>query len=225
MEMVQGKLNEIRIKAALMCHTVEKMFQDGISSLLENNRSLGKDVVDLDDEVDLLDVELEHMCLSFLALQAPKASELRYVVAVSRMTTDLERIGDHSAIIGKYAERSYLTPIVSICPSFKKMAELASSMLVEASKAFFSNDVTKYYELVEKDLMVGHYQEELNSTLMDLIIKDLNKTMDAVSLINIVRRIERVADHAKNIAALAPYVAEGTVVRGTKPKKNADLDY
>jgi phosphate transport system protein len=225
MSVVQGKLNEIRVKAATMCNTVEKMFQDGITALMENNRGLGKGVVELDDEVDMKDVEIEHMCLSFLALQAPKASELRYVVAVSRMTIDLERIGDHSAIMGKYAERSYLTPIVSSFPSFKKMADLAASMLEEATKAFFSEDAKKYYELLEKDLIVGGYQDELNTAFMDLIVKDLSRTMDAVSLINIVRRIERVADHAKNIAALAPYVAEGTVVRGTKPKKNADLDY
>jgi phosphate transport system protein len=225
MQVVQDKLNEIRVKAALMSSTVERMFKDGMSALLENNRELGRIVVDRDDEVDRLEVELEHMCLSFLALHAPKASELRYVVAVSRLSLDLERVGDHSSIMGKYAVRSYLTPLISAFPDFEAMGTLAGSMLSDAITAFFSDDSQKYQELAEKDLEIGKYQDDLNTALMDLIVKDMGKTRDAVSVINIVRRIERVADHAKNIAALSPYVTEGIVVRGIKTKKNANLDY
>jgi phosphate transport system protein len=225
MQLVQDKLNEIRVKAAHMCNNAEKIFQGAVNSLLDNNRDLAKETVGLDDEIDKEEIDLEHMCLSFLALHAPKASELRYVVAVSRLTLDLERIGDHSTVLGKYAITSYLTPLISGFPAFAEMSSLASRMLAEAVIAFFSDDSKKYYELVEKDLLVGGFQDDLNTSLMDLIGKDLSKTRDAISLINIIRRIERVADHAKNIAALAPYVAEGTVVRGTKPKKNANLDY
>jgi phosphate transport system protein len=208
-----------------MCSSVEQIFKDGVKSLLENDRDLAKDVINRDEEIDILEVDLEHMCLSFLALHAPKASELRYVVAVSRLSIDLERIGDHSTVLGRYAERSYLSPLISCFPSFQEMGSLASSMLGEAVSAFFSDDSNKYYELLEKDLIVGGYQEELNTALMDHMTKDFSRTRDAVSLINIIRRMERVADHAKNIAALAPYVSEGTVVRGIKPKKNANLDY
>jgi phosphate transport system protein len=225
MQVVQDKLNEIRVKAALMCSKVEKIFKDGIDSLLENDRELGKEVLERDDEIDLLELDLERMCLSFLALHAPKASELRYVVAVTRLSIDLERIGDHSAVFGRYASTRYLTPLINGIPEFREMSSLASVMLGEAVEAFFSNDAKKYYELLDKDLNVGKYQRELNSLLMDWIVKDLSRTRDAVSLINVVRRIERVADHAKNIAALAPYVSEGIVVRGTKAGKNANFDY
>jgi phosphate transport system protein len=225
MQVVQEKLNQIRVKAALMCSAAEKVFQDGVASLLANDRALGKEVVESDDEIDRLEVELEQMCLSFLALHAPKASELRYVVAVSRLSIDLERIGDHSTVMGRYAERSYLAPLILGFPAFKTMSSLASSMLSAAIAAFFTNDSEKYKELLEQDLIIGTYQDELNTSLMERIGKDLDHTRDIVSLINIIRRVERVADHAKNIAALAPYVSEGTVVRGTKPKKNANLDY
>jgi phosphate transport system protein len=219
------KLNDIRVKAAQMCSAAEKIFQNGVKALAENDRELGRLVVGLDDEVDSLEVELEGMCLSFLALHAPKASELRYVVAVSRLTIDLERIGDHSAVMGQYAVRSYLSPLIAGLPKFMEMSSLVSAMLSESVAAFFADDAGVYYELAEKDLTVGVYQKELNAALMEVILRDLSKTADSVALINIVRRLERVGDHAKNIAALAPYVSEGTVVRGTKAKQNADIDY
>jgi phosphate transport system protein len=225
MNIDQDKLNDIRIKAAHMSRAVEKMFNNALISLLENNRILGQEVVDTDDEVDMMEIDLEQKCLSFLALFAPKASELRYVVAVSRLSMDLERIGDHSAVLGKYAATSYLAPLVQSFPSFLAMGNVAKAMLSDSISAFFSDDSEKYQELTERDIVVGKYQTDLNSSLINLISKDLGKTNDAISLINIIRRIERVADHAKNIAALAPYITEGTVVRGIKLKKHANLDY
>jgi phosphate transport system protein len=197
------------------------MFTGAVAAVTAHDLTRGGVVWDRDDKVDGLEVELESMCLTLLALYAPKASELRYVAAVLRLLCDLERVGDHSAIIASSVFRHNYLPLLEGLEGFGIMTSKAGAMLEAATESFFGTDPAKYWELSGQDVEIGRMQTGLNRSLVGLITKDPAAAIDAVSLINVVRRVERVADHAKNIAALAPYVADGSVVRHGGPREKA----
>ena len=198
---------------AAMCELVTGMCRDGILALNSNDHELADEVVARDARVDNLEVELAERCLRFLALHAPKAFELRYAVAVSRMINDFERIADHSKAIARQVHEHYCPPILAQLPDFMNLTDLVAGMLAEAVEAFFKSDVLIYADLVNKDRVVGEYQRGINQRLVDIIARETNNIRAAVALINVVRRLERIADHAKSVAMLVPYMADGTVMR------------
>jgi phosphate transport system protein len=208
-----------------MCELVTGMCEEGIRALAANDQKLADEVVSRDARVDEMEVELEEMCLRFLALHAPKAFELRYAVAVSRMINDLERIADHSKAIARQVHEHYCTPILASLPDFSRLTDLVSGMLKEAVEAFFKSDALKYADLVEKDRAVGEYQRSLNQMLVDLVAREVSHINGAVALINVIRRLERIADHAKNITVMIPYMADGTIMRHKDKAFHADHDY
>jgi phosphate transport system protein len=221
----EREINNIRIRVAAMCELVTGMCREGILALKTNDQKLAEEVVSRDVQVDELEVELEEKCLRFLALHAPKAFELRYAVAVSRMTGDLERVADHSKSIGRQVHEHYCVPILAQLPDFVRLTDLVDGMLTEAVEAFFKSDVQKYYDLAERDLVVGEYQRGLNQKLVDIIALGNNNIGAAVALINVIRRLERIADHAKSIAMLIPYIVDGSILRLKDRDSDADNDY
>jgi phosphate transport system protein len=196
-----------------MSNVTLAMFKDAVKALYLHDQTLAKAVVARDVVVDEHETELEALCLKFLALYAPKAFELRYVAAASRMSDNLERVADHSAALAREVQSRHLSPLATALPAFLKMTDLAAEMIAEAVDSFFRIDAGKHQSLAASDLVVGQLQRELNAALVARISQDPDVALEAVSLINVVRRIERAADHAKNISALVPYVASGTVLR------------
>jgi len=221
----EKEINNIRIRVAAMCELVTSMCREGIQALRNNDQKLADEVVSRDAQVDEMEVELEEMCLRFLALHAPKAFELRYAVAVTRMINDLERIADHSKSIGRQVHEHYCPPILAKLPEFARLTDLVSGMLAEAVEAFFKSDALKFADLVEKDRAVGEFQRGINQKLVDMIAQEINNVSAAVALINVVRRLERIADHAKSITVLIPYMVDGTVMRHKDKAFHADNDY
>jgi phosphate transport system protein len=219
------EINNIRIKVAAMCELVTGMCREGVPALKTNDQKLADEVVSRDAQVDALEVELEERCLRFLALHAPKAFELRYAVAVTRMISDLERIADHSKSIGRQVHEHYCAPLLAKLPDFALLTDLVSGMLAEAVEALFKSDTLKFSDLVEKDRTVGEYQRGINQKLVEMISQETNYISAAVALINVVRRLERIADHAKSITVLIPYIVDGTVMRHKDKASHADLDH
>lgn len=209
---------------AAMCEMVTGMCRDGILALNSNDQKLADEVVRRDAQVDDLELELGEMCLRFLALHAPKAYELRYAVAVSRIINDFERIADHSKAIARQVNEHYCPPILAQLPDFISLTGLVVGMLAEAVEALFKSDVHKYADLVKKDRVVGEYQRGINQRLVDIITRETNNISAAVSLINVVQRLERIADHAKSVAMLVPYMVDGTVMRHKNKAANAEND-
>jgi len=225
MPLASQEIDSIRIKVAAMCELVTGMCREGILALKTNDQKLADEVVSRDAQVDELEVELGERCLRFLALHAPKAFELRYAVAVTRMISDLERIADHSKSIGRQVHEHYCVPLLAKLPDFMLLTDLVSAMLAEAIEALFKSDTLKYSDLAERDRAVGEYQRGINQTLVDMISKETNNIGAAVALINVVRRLERIADHAKNITLLIPYIVDGAVMRHKDKASHADHDY
>ena len=226
--MIQGldrELHAIREKVAAMSVGVGDMYLDALRALSTHDSALADNVVARDRKIDLLELELDELCLNALARYAPKAAELRYVVAILRLIVDLERIGDHSKVIARQVFNSHCAPLLPLLPDFEDIARRPYQMLNEAIETFFEKNDKKYKAILESDEEVGRLQKNLNQSLVMLIHRDSANTDDAIALINVIRRMERVADHAKNIAELAPYISSGAVIRHKDVITHADTDH
>ena len=213
MQLMERELGNIRIKAASMSVTATEMYQEAIRAFLEHDADLAKKVVERDRLVDMYELEIDEMCLRFLALYAPKAVELRYVVTIFRLIVELERVADHSKAVCRQVIDFHCAPLLASLPDFTAMLNLTLTMIREATDAFFEKNDERYTGIKESDREVGRLQRSLIASLLELMQNDSANTEGAVILLNIVRRIERIGDHAKTISELAPYAATGKVVR------------
>ncbi|MDR1084835.1 MAG: phosphate signaling complex protein PhoU [Deltaproteobacteria bacterium] len=213
MEAIELEVQNIKEKISAMSVTAANMYLDALRSLSTHDVPLALEVIDRDKEVDRLELIIDEMCLTFLARYAPKAGELRFVVAILRLIIELERIGDHSKVMARQVVKFHLAPTLNALPEWQEISILPYQMLNEAVDTFLETNVTKYAAIIKTDETVGRLQKSLNESLVSLIRRDTTHTWPAVSLINIIRRLERIADHAKNIAELVPYCATGEVIR------------
>ncbi|MDR2386780.1 MAG: phosphate signaling complex protein PhoU [Deltaproteobacteria bacterium] len=224
--MTDRDLSVIRAKLAVMGQLATDMFAQAWQALAKSDHELARSIIAKDSQVDALENEIETLCLTFLALKAPKALELRFAVAVTRLTNEIERIADHSTVICRETVTRHLGPYWVRVPEFNQMAEMTGSMVSRAMDCFFASDDQAYLSLLEDDRKVGHIQKKLNEYLIAQMAKDPEKALDIVSLINVIRRVERVADHAKNIAIMVPYVTKGILLRHSQEAgSEADNDH
>lgn len=165
------------------------------------------------------------MCLKFLALYAPKAQELRYVVAVLRFIVELERVADHSKAVCRQVRDHHCAALLPMLPDFEAILTLTQRMLRESTDCFFETDDQRYESIGETDKQVGQLQRNLNAALAALIREDAAHIDDAVILLNIVRRVERIGDHAKTMSELVPYVATGKVIRHKEVLIDANINH
>jgi phosphate transport system protein len=221
MQLMERELGNIKIKAASMSVTATEMYHDAIRAFLEHDTDLAKQVVERDRVVDVYELEIDEMCLRYLALYAPKAVELRYVVSVLRFIVEVERVADHSKAVCRQVLDYHCASFLPLLPDMEAMLNLTFGMMREATDAFFEKDDSRYAAIKATDKEVGRLQKNLIAALLELIKSDASNSEGAVILLNIVRRIERIGDHAKTIAELAPYTATGKVVRHGSVIKNA----
>jgi phosphate transport system protein len=198
------------------------MFLDAITAVSKSDRDLAREVIARDSQVDSLENEIERLCLTFLALKAPKALELRFAVAVTRLANEIERIADHSTAMCRECLARHLVPFWVREPEIAQMADVAWSMVTRAIDSFLASDDQAYLALLKDDRQVGEKQRKINESLVSQMASDPEKALDIVSLINIVRRIERVADHAKNISVMVPYVTKGILLRHSQGEGQDD---
>jgi phosphate transport system protein len=206
-----------------MGQLASSMFSDAAQAIAKTDHELARAIIAKDSQVDSLENEIEGLCLTFLALKAPKALELRFAVAVTRLTNEIERIADHATVLCREFLSRHLGQFWLRVPEFNKMSETAGSMVTRAMDCFFASDDQAYLGLLEDDRKVGEMQIKLNEYLINQMAKDPEKALDIVSLINVIRRIERVADHAKNIGIMVPYVTKGILLRHSQAE-GADGD-
>jgi phosphate transport system protein len=219
------EINNIKVKLAIMSQLMSSMFNGAVSSLFNHDQDQAIAIIKDDSRVDNLETEIEGLCLRFLALYAPKAFELRYVVAATRLTNDMERIADHSTVICREILTHHFRPVLTFHPKVSQMAELCGKIIAQSVDSFFELDDVKYQEIFDSDKLIGVYQKSINDDLVSHISRDPESALETVSLLNIIRRLERVADHAKNIAIMVPYITQGKLLRHSpEARLNADTD-
>jgi phosphate transport system protein len=214
----QSSLEELRDDVLYMSELVAERLRTGLDALERKDERLAQEVIEGDDEINRMYLELEGECVDLIALQQPVASDLRFIAASFKIITDLERIGDLAVNLGGYtldAERD-LFPDVDM----QRIGMTTLEMLEEAMNAYADEDVDACYAVAERDDEVDAMCEAASEVVVrDLIEGDYladeeddaetkSLMQDVSRLLLTIRDLERVGDHAVNIAARTLYMAE-----------------
>jgi phosphate transport system protein len=209
----ERELVELKEKLLLLGGTVEEMIGSAMRSLLNREPALARQVIDSDPKVDNAELEVDHLCLSLLALRQPAASDLRFIATALKIVTDLERIGDLAVNIAErsieLSEEPPLKPYIDI----PRMATLASTMLREALDAFVRRDPEEARLVLGSDEAVDNLNVQLFRELLTYMIEDPKSVSRAMRITFIAKYLERIADHATNIAQMVIFMCEGRDVR------------
>ncbi len=211
------ELHALKKKLLEMGALVESQVQGALRALTEKDAVLAQQIIDNDRMVNGLDVQIDEECLRLLALHQPAARDLRFVTTAMKISTDLERMSDLAENICERAielkEEPQLKPYIDI----PRMAEWALLMIKEALDAFVNADVTLAWKVINDDDFVDDLTEQLFRELVSFMIENPQTITRAIRLAFISKYIERIADHATNVAELVVYMVEGKIIRHTTP--------
>jgi len=193
--------------------TVEESVERAARAVIERDAKQALHVVQMDDEIDDREVDIEEECLKILALHQPVAVDLRFIVAVLKINSDLERIGDLSVNIAKQASTLASRPPLELPFDFAGMAAKSQKMLKSALDALVNMDAVLAKGVCAADDEVDDINREMFAKVEDSIRSDIGRLDDWIRLFAISRNMERIADHATNIAEDVIYMTEGEIVR------------
>ncbi|MCX8083627.1 MAG: phosphate signaling complex protein PhoU [Calditerrivibrio sp.] len=216
MKQIENLISEVKGNLAEMTDMVTDMITMCIKSLVERDNEIAENIIAMDDKVDELDVKIEEMCLDGLALYEPKATDLRFVVTALRIITDLERIGDHCVDIAKEIIKLNQIPPIKPYIDLPKMADYSAEMVKNAVNSFFAKNPKDALKVIKGDDYVDNLNNQILRELLTYIVEDFRKTKGCLSLIFISRSLERIADHATNIAETVYFMARGENIRHKK---------
>ena len=194
---------------------VEDQIRRVMKALLERDDVVAQEVIERDRQVNTYDVEVDEQCVSLLALHQPAAGDLRFITTAMKIVTDLERIGDQAVNIAQRVLELNVEPQLKPYIDLPRMAERAQRMVKESLDAFVARDTALARQVCGEDAEVDALKEQIFRELLTFMMEDPRTIPRAIRLILISRFIERVADHATNIAEMVVYMVEGKMVRHT----------
>ncbi len=208
------ELDQLKQRLFDMSARAEALVELAVDALLKRDTAKAETVIAADHEVDTLEVDIEQLAVSLLALQQPMAKDLRFIISAMKISSDLERVGDHAVNIAQSAlrlveMRSDITPD----PEIEDMARRARAMLADALDAFVRADGTLGREVTRRDDQVDALHDSLFRILLTHMLEDPTTISAALELFLVSRNLERVADLATNIAEDAVYLAEGKSIK------------
>jgi phosphate transport system protein len=209
----ERELQELKDKILLLGGTVEMMIASAMRSLLQRDSDLARSVIASDPRVDAAELEIDHLSVSLLALRQPAASDLRFITTALKIVTDLERIGDLTVNIAERAielnEEPPLKPYIDI----PRMASTAAGMVHQALDAFVNRNAAQAQEVLARDDGVDRLNVQLFRELLTYMIEEPRSVTRALRITFIAKYLERIADHATNIAQMVIFLTEGRDVR------------
>ena len=194
---------------------VEDQIRRVMRALLERDDAMAQEVIERDRQVNTYDVEVDEQCVSLLALHQPAAGDLRFITTAMKIVTDLERIGDQAVNIAQRVLELNREPQLKPYIDLPRMAEKAQRMVKESLDAFVARDTALARQVCGEDAEVDALKEQIFRELLTFMMEDPRTIPRAIRVILISRFMERVADHATNIAEMVVYLVEGKMVRHT----------
>jgi phosphate transport system protein len=210
---LERELDRLKKKILALGAIVEERVRMAIKAMETRDRELAKKVIEADDEIDQIEVDVEEGCLKILALYQPVAIDLRFIVAVIKINNDLERIGDIAVNIAERAAFLATQSKVDIPFDFAGMAEKTQSMLKKSLDSLVNMDADLAWEVGAADDEVDAINRDMYLQVQDGIRKNIDRMECLIHLLQTSRHLERIADHATNIAEDVIYMINGEIVR------------
>jgi len=214
-----GELETFRSHLILMGETSIRQVRNALKALVDGDVNLAQAVIATDDELDTLEVKIDDEAVRYMNLRAPVASELRLVIVGMKASHDLERVGDEASSIAKRAVRLSAEPQLKPYIDLPHMASIALEMLRDALDCFLNGDVEKAVAVCHRDAEVDLLNKQLYRELSSFMVEKPTTIGRALELMFISKSIERIADHATNIAEEMIFLAKGQNVRHTEQVK------
>jgi len=209
------ELNDLRTRILAMGGKVEMMISESVSSLVNRDSALAARIIAMDHEVNTLEVTVDEKCLELLALRQPAGRDLRFITLALKIVTDLERIGDQCANIAKRARELNEEPPLKPYIDIPRMAHWTEIMLKEALDAFVRGDDELAIKVCKDDSFVDELNMQIQRELLTFMIEDPATISRALKLNYISKYLERIADHATNIAEMVIFMVKGKDIRHT----------
>ena len=207
------ELDQVKHRLLTMGGLAEERVRLAVRGLLQRDPALMAEVIAGDAELNRFQLEVDDRCFKLLALHQPMAGDLRTIVAAVKINSDLERVGDLAVNIAEAAQRYITLPPVKPLVDIPRMADLAQAMLHDALDAFVSRDVTLAERVLDRDDLLDDLKNQVFRELLSYMLGDPRTVEPSIDLILVSRHLERVGDHATNIAEDVIFIVAARDVR------------
>lgn len=219
---LQHEIETLKKMISSLCAHAEEAVQKAVRSVLDRDAGSAQSVIDFDPEIDQMEVDVEEECLKILALHQPVATDLRFIIAALKVNNDLERVGDLAANIAQ--QGLYLAELAEpdgLGAPFdvKGMTEIVQSMLRESLDALIHMDTDLARHVRETDDRVDLINRNMYAHVQMAIREHPDRVQPLIWLMRVSNNLERIADHATNVAEDVIYMVEGTIIRHTNGRE------
>jgi phosphate transport system protein len=214
-------LSSLKLLLVKMSALTEIMIADAIRMLVARDASMAAAVDRNEEQVNMLQVEIDEMCLTLIALHQPAAGDLRFILGAAKTNAELERLADQAVNICEKAEHLLTEEPIKPFDILPRMAMIASGMVKDSLHAFVNRDVAKARDVLKRDDELDDLKREITEELVQIMQRDNSTVARALDLTLVARNLERIGDHATNIAENTIFVAEGRDVRHHREERAA----
>ena len=220
----QQELNHLKSEILRMAGLVERAISNAIGSLTQRDTPLAEKTIQQDAQINELELDIDEGCLNLLALHQPMAGDLRFITSAMRINTELERIGDLAVNIAERVVSLNQEPQLKPYIDLPNMADISKKMLRDVIDAFVSGDAALARSVCERDDQVDGLNNQIFRELLTYMMEEPKTITRAVHLIIVSRYLERIADHATNIAEGVIFMAKAVVIKHHADAKNGRGD-
>ncbi len=206
-------LEQLKERLLVMAGLAERAVHQSVQAVFEKNEKLADRVLEEEPAINEMQIEIDDRVMQLVALQAPMAVDLRFVLCASRINNDLERIGDQAVNIAQSALRILRHPQVKPYVDLPRMSELAEGMVRESLNALVHGDAELAKSVLIRDDEVDHLRDQIFRELLTYMMENSAVVFPAFELILVTKNLERIGDHATNIAEDVIYMVVGRDVR------------
>jgi phosphate transport system protein len=207
------QLEKLKKRLFKMCSLVDEQVNNAIKAVEEDDMNLAKSVIEKDDKVDKFDIKIEKTCQKIFALNQPVAMDLRLIMSAMSLDMNLERIGDNAVNIAQHIIEMKKKPEFFVETKFTDMAKLVILMLKKAIDSFIDNNAEYARKVIEMDDQLDMLDKENHRIIVEIMKKDCKYVEEGVSMLGISRIMERLGDHATNIAEDVYFIVEAHLIK------------
>jgi phosphate transport system protein len=215
----EQQLRLLKEKLLLIGYKAEMSIADATRALVERRPSMAQRVVDEDDQIDKLELEIDDICFEILAREQPVASDLRFITTAMKIVGDIERIGDNGCNIARRALEIMHEPELKPVIDIPVAAGAAQRILKESLDAFVNGDAALAHRVIEGDRYIDDVCEQMLRELLTYMFEEPATISRALRLMFVARNLERIGDHAANIAEMVIFLVEGHDIRHSQTAK------